>query len=97
VTTLKVLYSAAARKDLAGIHAWTVNQFGRQQADVYLDQFDQILARVAAFPSLARDAGYWPGLLKVVSGSHVVYFRRTGAAIRVIRVLHGRMDPERWL
>lgn len=96
--TARVRYGAAARRDLAGIHEWTVEAFGEAQADAYVRQIDEVLRRVTTTPALARDASRLrPDLFKSVAGSHVAYFRYQGVDLLVVRILHGRMDPERWL
>jgi toxin ParE1/3/4 len=53
---------------------------------------------IAHNPGLARSAAFvHPDLLKTVAGSHVAYFRNTGDSLLVTRILHGKMDPEKWL
>jgi toxin ParE1/3/4 len=96
--TLKVTYSALARKDLGDIRQWTLANFGVDEAKSYVRQIDWSLKRIAENPGLARDAAdIRPGLKKLVSGSHVVYFRVTQSSIEVVRILHGKMAAERWV
>lgn len=96
--TRRVRYSARARRDLAEIHAWTLQHFGSSQADTYIRQIIDTLRRAAETPVLARDASsIRAGLMKTGAGSHVAFFRLTEHDLNVVRVLHGRMDPARWL
>jgi len=37
------------------------------------------------------------GLRRVGEGSHIVYFRRVGDEIEIVRILHERMLPEKHL
>lgn len=94
----RIVYSALARQDLRGLRQWTHNTFGQAQADRYVRQIGAALKALAQNPSLGRDAGeIRPGLRKFLSGSHILFFSHDDAEIRVIRLLHGKMDPERWV
>lgn len=54
--------------------------------------------RISENPGLARDASdLRTGLLKTFAGSHTVYFQLKDRDIKVLRLLHGKMDPERWI
>jgi toxin ParE1/3/4 len=35
-----------------------------------------------------------PGMRRLESGRHVVYFREASAGVRIVRILHQRMLPE---
>jgi toxin ParE1/3/4 len=70
------------------------SNWGLPQADLYLDQ---ILLRIAWLPS---NPGLWrprPELGKGVHAypeqGHVIFFRKTGRALFISRVLHQGMDP----
>jgi toxin ParE1/3/4 len=94
----RVKYSAAARKDLLAIKAWTARNFGRVQSAVYVRQIEAGLQLISDNPGLARSAeSVSPGLLKTVVGSHIIYLRNRGEVIHVIRLLHGKMNPAKWL
>jgi toxin ParE1/3/4 len=96
--SLRVKYSAAARKDLLAIKAWTAQKFGRTQSAAYVRQIEAAMQMIADNPGLARSAAsVSPDLLKTVAGSHIAYFRNTGVVLHVIRVLHGKMNAEKWL
>jgi toxin ParE1/3/4 len=90
---MRVLYSARARGDLADIRAWTAERFGQAQADEYLRDLLRTLQFLAKNPGLARVADdIRPGLAKYVIASHVAFLRISGDELRVVRILHGRMD-----
>ncbi len=96
--TLKVTYSALARKDLQNIRNWTLEKFGVKQSDVYIRQIDAAVHLIAKNPGLARDASsIRPHLKKLFVGGHVVYFRINDPSIAVVRILHGKMDAGRWV
>lgn len=95
---LEVRLTPGARRDLAGIYDWTASEFGLEQADRYALQLDQAFQFIAENPGLARDASaIRAGLLRHVSGSHVIYVRVSKGLLSIVRILHGRMDAGRWL
>jgi len=87
-----------AKDDLKGIWHHTFNEWGEGQADRYLAEIEAKLARLKSNPHLGRPredvrAGYRS--LRV--NQHVVYYIVTPSVIRVIRVLHSQMEPDRHL
>lgn len=49
-------------------------------------------------PGRLRDASdVRPGLMKLAVGSYMALLRLDVNELRVIRILHGRVDPERWV
>ncbi len=95
---LRVKYSAAARKDLVEIKAWTTNRFGPTQAAAYVRQIQASVQLIAHNPGLARSAAtVSSGILKTVAGSHIAYFRIAADSLLVIRILHGKTDAMKWL
>lgn len=91
-------YSRLALQDLARIHVWSAAQFGDEQADLYLRQIAARLDNAMSARGLLRDASsVRPGLMKLRTGSHVAYVLSAPGSLQVVRILHGRMDPERWV
>tara|TARA_R110000850_G_scaffold151118_1_gene274060 strand:- start:82 stop:372 length:291 start_codon:yes stop_codon:yes gene_type:complete len=91
-------YSKLALRDLAWIHTWSVQQFGDNEADLYLRQIAASLEKAVSTPGLCRDAsGVRPGLVKLRTGSHVAYVLTGPGSLQVVRILRGRIDPERWV
>jgi toxin ParE1/3/4 len=95
---LRVRYFPLARKDILAIKTWTARSFGPIQAAVYVRQMKTAMLLISENPGLARDASdLRPGLLKTLAGSHMMYFHIKDGNIDVLRVLHGKMEPERWM
>jgi len=95
---LRLLYTPLAKRDIATIHAWSVRQFGAGQADHYVRLINTTLKHAAEVPGILRDASdVRAGLHKLHTGSHVSFVRLGEDELRVVRILHGRMDPERWV
>ena len=89
----RFLLSPRARRDFDEIWTHTEAHWGTEQAETYIRQIGQHLARLAANPGLGRAcpeirAGY----SKYPSGSHLVFYRRVEGGIDVVRILHARMD-----
>jgi toxin ParE1/3/4 len=96
--TLKVTYSALARKDLENIRNWTRDNFGAEQSKTYIRQIAASLQMIAENPGLARDAfDIRADLKKLVTNRHVAYFKVKDTSIAVVRILHGKMDADRWV
>lgn len=90
--------SEAADRDLTDIYRYSYRQFGADQADAYLFGLEECFARLAQFPELGRSIAYLRrGYFRFEHASHTVFYVRSGEGIRVVRVLHERMDPERHL
>lgn len=82
-----------ARNDLKRIALQSLAQWGMVQAEHYIHGLHQLFGRLAAFPDLGRDAGeIRPGYLRIESGSHIIFYRKTAGGILIVRVLHAHMD-----
>jgi toxin ParE1/3/4 len=95
---LEIRLTPGARRDLAHIFDWSADRFGLAQADRYAFELSQAFQFTAENPGLARDASsIRAGLLRHVSGSHVIYMRISKDILTVVRILHGSMDAGRWM
>ncbi|MDT8397080.1 MAG: type II toxin-antitoxin system RelE/ParE family toxin [Pseudomonadales bacterium] len=96
--TYQLFISPAAREDLKGIYQFGLRQWGKTQSDNYLglikDQLwsltEQALMGLER-PELLPDARSLP------MQSHTLFYRVTANRVEIIRVLHGRQDPQRHL
>lgn len=96
MTTIE--FTKAAERDLIEIYLYGIAHFGRVQAEDYGEALSVRIATAAENPSFGADYGFvQAGLRRYESASHAIYYRRTPGGIRVLRVLHGRMDPMRHL
>lgn len=87
-----------AEADLLEIGRYTEERWGREQRVRYLAALDQRFHTVANNPALGKGCDdLYPGLRRILEGSHVVYFREVGGEVEIVRVLHERMLPERHL
>lgn len=90
--------SEAADRDLSGIYRYSYRQFGAAQADAYLLSLERCFAQLAAFPQLGRSIAHLRrGYFRFEHASHTIFYVPLADGVRIVRVLHERMDPERHL
>jgi toxin ParE1/3/4 len=85
-----------ARADLRAIAIFTEEQWGVEQRNLYLKQFDDTFHLLAASPMVGKKCDeIMPGYRKFPQGSHVVFYKEgSNCVIEVIRILHKSMDVE---
>ena len=90
--------SPAARKDMEAVWLYSLHEWGREQADRYLDELVEAFTFLAGSPGAgAQCEAIRAGYRKYPVIRHVVYYREAGYGIEVVRVLHDRMLPSRHL
>lgn len=88
----------AAERDLTGIYHHKSDRFGEQQAESYVAGLEECFATLAKRPKLARSAEHLrSGYRRFEHQSPVVFFTEIEGGIRIVRVLHSRMDVRRHL
>ena len=64
----------------------------------YIGGLHAKFGQIARFPHLGRSREeLGPGYRSVVQGAHIVFYRATTQERIIVRILHGRMDPNRHL
>lgn len=87
-----------AAVDFDEIAEYTIHRWGEQQAVRYLADLNECFVQLAENPALGRRCDeVAPQLRRIKQGRHVVYFRVHGPGVRILRILHERMLPERHL
>jgi toxin ParE1/3/4 len=90
---LELLVRPRARRDLKEIWRYTVQQWGAAQADQYLYDLDREIQGLLKFPELGTP--YDPirsGYRRLQVKRHLVFYRRNGQRLEIVRVLHDAMD-----
>ena len=88
------IFTRKAKGDLLDILAYTRNHWGRLQAGNYIDNIERRCQRLADSPDIGKGVDeIAPGLLSYPIESHVIYYKRQGDNISIVRVLHKRMLP----
>jgi toxin ParE1/3/4 len=87
-------FSIRALQDLAGIDAYTLEEWGETQADRYLGRLQACFTMLLENSRLGRDCGrIRSDLRRMEHGKHVVFYRLVDGGIRVSRILHQSMSP----
>jgi toxin ParE1/3/4 len=94
----EVRFSKAAEADLADIDEFSLARFGEGTAEVYMNGFTTVFARLADFPSAGPPV---PEPLPEIRGltykSHRILYRMDGQDVLILRVLHHSRDILRHL
>ena len=90
--------SSDANEDLVSVWKYTRDQWGIEQADLYIDAF------MLRFAWLTENRKLWlprpdmgKGIFSCVEKSHVIFFCVNQNHLDILRILHGRMDLARHL
>lgn len=93
-----VRFSSRAENDLTEIALYTLETWGEKQAIRYINDLEICCRKLAENPALGRTCDdVRPGLRRLKSAKHVVFYRQEPGGILVSRILHERMLPERHL
>ncbi len=86
-----------AREDLLSIGRYTENKWGKNQRNRYLTMMDKAFLTLAENPSLERSCdAIKQGYKAYTSGKHVIFYRyEDHETIKIVRILHERMDVEK--
>jgi len=88
----------AAERDLEAIWTYTLQRWGVEQANRYIDLLTAAFAELANSPNTAPACDQVrPGYRRRSVERHMIYFRITAYGIAIVRVLHDRMDAPRHL
>jgi len=89
-----VHFSKAAFSDLKDIDDYSMKEWGEAQAEQYLTELEACILRLVKNPMLGRPcAEIRPGLRRIETGKHVIFYRLTEGEIWISRILHQSMLP----
>lgn len=81
---------------MLNIGAYTLRTWGAAQTVRYIDELEACCRQLADDPTAGRRCDHVrSGLYPKETGKHVIFFRREVSGIRVSRILHECMLPER--
>lgn len=87
-----------AEEDLIDIWGYSFEQWGAEQADLYLDRLDEGFQGLRENPYIGVAVDHIrQGYRRYRVQHHMVYYRVTTERIEIVRVLHEGMEPERHL
>lgn len=89
-------FSRRAAAGLLSIGEYTLRTWGERQATRYIGDPEACCHLLAGNPALGRNCDdVRPGLLRMESGRHIVFYRRAEGRILISRILHRSMLPEK--
>lgn len=92
----RLVVSPAARQDLSDVIAlFAQQQWGHQQRRTYRATLAKAMQRLVAFPMLGRSAEVVPNVRSYLIGEHAILYVTDDLTVRVLRIVHRRMDIER--
>lgn len=88
-----------ARKDLAEIRTYTIQQFGIEQWSAYKQRIEGAIHNLCQTPNIGRDVSALSLGLKRFhlgrpKGSHYIYYRLTKKYLVIVRVIHDARKQE---
>lgn len=93
-----LIIAPAAKADLKDIYQYGLRQWGQQQSDSYLENLEEHFWMLTEQPLIGVER---PDLLTDMRSlpieSHTLFYRARSGTVEIIRVLHGRQDPQRHL
>jgi toxin ParE1/3/4 len=94
----QVRISVQAEEDIDQIADYTVAEWGWRQADQYLAKLETGFELLAQNPSIGRACdSIRKNLRRFEIGKHVVFYLEEPGGILVVRVLHERMMPAKYI
>lgn len=95
---LEIVKRPRAKQDLKNIWHYSFDKWGEKQADKYLVELDMGIAKLRTNPKLGKSRDTLrPGYRSLRVNEHVIYYVLTPSVIRIVRILHVRMDPDKHL
>ena len=94
----QLVIAPAAQNDLKDIYQYGLRQWGLTQSESYLSTIKNQFWLLTQQPLMGTER---PELLANIRSlpieSHTLFYRVTNNRVEIIRVLHGRQDPQRHL
>jgi toxin ParE1/3/4 len=88
----------SAKADLKEIYQYGLRQWGQAQSDSYLENLKDHFWSLTEQPLMGVERPeLLPGVRSLPIESHALFYRVTTDTVEIIRVLHGRQDPQRHL
>ena len=94
----RIEITSDTERDLIEIYLDSIEYFSQNQAESYAKTLCDKIEIIAENPSFGVDYGFVrDGLRRYENVSHSIYYCLIPGGIRVLRILHRRMDPSRHL
>ncbi len=94
----QLVIAPAAKTDLKDIYQYSLRQWGQAQSDSYLENLKKHFWSLTEQPLMGIERPeLFPGARSLPIESPTLFYRVTHDIVEIIRVLHGRQDPQRHL
>jgi len=94
--TLQLVISPAAKSDLKNIFQFGLRNWGQSQSESYLENLKDHVWNLTEQPLIGIER---PELLDNIRSSpvesHMLFYRVLSKQIEIVRILHGKQDPQR--
>jgi toxin ParE1/3/4 len=85
--------SREAQRDLFSIADYSEREWGADAKLKYMDRIATRFESLRRHPNLGRPrTEFGPSLFSILCGGHIIFYRVTDNEVKVVRVLHQRMD-----
>ena len=93
-----LIIAPAAKADLKDLYQYGLRQWGQKQSDSYLESLEEHFWMLTEQPLIGvKRPDLLPDMRSLPIESHTLFYRVTSDTVEIIRVLHGRQDPQRHL
>jgi toxin ParE1/3/4 len=94
----QLVIAPAARNDLKEIYQYGQRQWGQAQSESYLSTIKNQFWLLTQQPLMGTERPeLLPNARSLPIKSHTLFYRVSSNKVEIIRVLHGRQDPQRHL
>jgi toxin ParE1/3/4 len=94
----QLVIAPAAKNDLKDIYQYGLRQWGQAQSESYLSTIKNQFWLLTQQPLMGTERPeLLPDTRSLPIESHTLFYRVTANRVEIIRVLHGRQDPQRYL
>lgn len=94
---MRIKFRTAAAADMRRVERETKARWGIVQAAAYSAMLRDDIKSLQEFPFRYPDFNGRPGLRRMNSGKHAVFYLIGEDRIEIVRVLHAAMDFDEWL
>ena len=94
----QLVIAPAAKNDLKDIYQYGLRQWGQSQSESYLSTIKKQFWLLTQQPLMGTERPkLLPDTRSLPIENHTLLYRITATRVEIIRVLHGRQDPQRHL
>ncbi|WP_040726107.1 type II toxin-antitoxin system RelE/ParE family toxin [Thiomicrorhabdus sp. Kp2] len=93
--SLKLVVAPVAQSDIFGIFNYTLENWGEKQAQNYLMILKKALQALRERPLKGKvRPDLNSNIRSIIVEKHIVYYRQQEKVLEIVRILHGRQDPD---